>query len=51
MRLKEEMARVAHYLDPSTEPKIKEVTERELITVHMKALVEVCTMVCLRAIY
>lgn len=40
IRLKEENARVSHYLDASTEPKIKEVAERELISVHMKTLVE-----------
>jgi len=34
IRLKEELARVSHYLDPSTESKIKEVTERELISPH-----------------
>lgn len=40
VRLKEEMERVQHYLDPATEPKIREVSERELITNHMKSLVE-----------
>jgi len=40
LRLKEEMERVQHYLDASTEAKIKEVTERELISNHMKNLVE-----------
>jgi cullin 3 len=39
-RIKEELERVAHYLDPSTEPKIKEVVERELIASHMKTLAE-----------
>jgi cullin 3 len=39
-RIKEEMERVQHYLDAATEPKIKEVVERELITQHMKTLVE-----------
>jgi cullin 3 len=39
-RIKEEMERVAHYLDASTEPKIKEVVERELIAAHMKTLIE-----------
>jgi len=38
-RLREEMERVAHYLDNNTELKIREVVERELISVHMKALV------------
>ncbi len=40
-RIKEEMERVQHYLDSSTEPKIKEVVERELIASHMKTLIEV----------
>lgn len=40
-RLKEELNRVNHYQDASTEPKIREVVERELITVHMKTLIEV----------
>eukprot|EP01120_Amphizonella_sp_Union-15-10_P001540 TRINITY_DN1169_c0_g2_i2.p1 TRINITY_DN1169_c0_g2~~TRINITY_DN1169_c0_g2_i2.p1 ORF type:complete len:744 (-),score=149.38 TRINITY_DN1169_c0_g2_i2:127-2286(-) len=39
-RLKEEMDRVQYYLDSGTEPKIKEVTERELISNHMKTLVD-----------
>jgi cullin 3 len=39
-RIKEELERVAHYLDPSTEPKIKEVVERELVALHMKTLIE-----------
>eukprot|EP01114_Cavostelium_apophysatum_P003635 TRINITY_DN1368_c0_g1_i2.p1 TRINITY_DN1368_c0_g1~~TRINITY_DN1368_c0_g1_i2.p1 ORF type:complete len:736 (-),score=233.08 TRINITY_DN1368_c0_g1_i2:74-2281(-) len=39
-RIKEELERVAHYLDQSTEPKIKEVVERELIATHMKTLAE-----------
>jgi cullin 3 len=39
-RIREEMDRVRHYLDPQTEPKIKEVVERELIWRHMKSLVE-----------
>jgi len=39
-RIKEELERVAHYLDGSTEPKIREVVERELIAVHMKTLIE-----------
>eukprot|EP01123_Difflugia_compressa_P006943 TRINITY_DN1936_c0_g1_i1.p1 TRINITY_DN1936_c0_g1~~TRINITY_DN1936_c0_g1_i1.p1 ORF type:complete len:564 (-),score=89.63 TRINITY_DN1936_c0_g1_i1:299-1795(-) len=34
------MERVSHYLDAGTEAKIKEVVERELITAHMKTLVE-----------
>jgi len=39
-RIREEMDRVAHYLDSSTEFKIKEVVERELIAAHMKTLIE-----------
>lgn len=39
-RIKEELERVAHYLDPSTEPKIKEVVEKELVAAHMKTLIE-----------
>jgi len=39
-RLKEEANRVAYFLDPSTEPKIRETVERELITVHMKHLID-----------
>lgn len=40
VRLKEEVERVQHYMDPATEPKIREVAERELISNHMKSLVE-----------
>lgn len=40
IRLREEQARVNHYLDPTTDPKIREVAERELISVHMKSLLE-----------
>jgi len=40
VRLGEEADRVNHYLDSTTEPKIKEVAERELIAKHMKALAE-----------
>eukprot|EP01119_Soliformovum_irregulare_P018177 TRINITY_DN5521_c0_g1_i1.p1 TRINITY_DN5521_c0_g1~~TRINITY_DN5521_c0_g1_i1.p1 ORF type:complete len:734 (+),score=232.83 TRINITY_DN5521_c0_g1_i1:107-2308(+) len=39
-RIKEELDRVAHYLDPLTEPKIKDVVERELIAAHMRTLAE-----------
>lgn len=39
-RIQEEMERVKHYLDPLTESKIKDVVEKELITAHMKTLVE-----------
>jgi len=38
--LKEEMNRVAHYLDPSTESKIREKVEKEMIANHMKTLIE-----------
>jgi len=40
-RIKEEMERVAYYLDASTEPKLKAVVEKELIASHMKTLIEV----------
>jgi len=39
-RLAEEVDRVAHYLDPATEPKIREVAERELIERHMRTIAE-----------
>ena len=39
-RLSEEVDRVAHYLDPATELKIREVAERELIARHMRSLAE-----------
>jgi len=39
-RIKEEMERVAYYLDASTEPKLKAVVEKELIAAHMKTLIE-----------
>lgn len=39
-RLKEELNRVAHYLDPSTESKIRERVEKEMIANHMKTLIE-----------
>lgn len=39
-RIKEELERVSHYLDAGTERKIREVVERELIAVHLKALGE-----------
>ena len=39
-RRKEELDRVQHYLDEqSSEPKVRDVVERELIFVHMKTLV------------
>lgn len=40
-RLQEERERIDHYLDPSTEAKIREVTEKEMIAKHMRALAEV----------
>ena len=39
-RLLEEKERVAHYLDKSTEPRIREVAERELIAKHMRTIAE-----------
>ena len=41
-RIKEEVERVQHYLDSSTEAKIRELVEREMISQHLKVLVEVC---------
>ena len=42
MRMKEELDRVHHYLDEqSSEGKVKDVVERELISVHMQNLVHV----------
>eukprot|EP00899_Mesostigma_viride_P019647 jgi/Mesvir1/27684/Mv07403-RA.1 len=38
-RLAQEMERVAHYLDASTEPKITAVVERQMIGAHMQTLV------------
>ncbi|KAL1522667.1 hypothetical protein AB1Y20_017645 [Prymnesium parvum] len=40
VRLHEEAERVRHYLDSTTELKIKEIAERELIAKHMKTLAE-----------
>lgn len=39
-RIEEESKRAQRYLDPSTEQKIVQVVERELITNHMKPIVE-----------
>jgi len=39
-RLQEEEDRVTHYLDARSEPKIKEVAERELIARHMRQLAD-----------
>ena len=39
-RLHEEEGRVANYLDARSEPKIKEVAERELVARHMRQLAE-----------
>ncbi len=50
-RLREELNRVNHYLDQSTEPKIREVVERELISVHMQRLVEVCGCILLFVLF
>lgn len=40
-RICEESDRAKHYLDESTEPRIVEVVEEELIKIHMKTIVEV----------
>lgn len=40
-RINEEASRAKHYLDESTEPRIVEVVEQELIKKHMKTVVEV----------
>lgn len=40
-RICEESERAKHYLDESTEPRIVEVVEEELIKIHMKTIVEV----------
>lgn len=40
-RLIEEQQRVAHYLNASTEPKLRCITEQELVQAHATALVEV----------
>ncbi|XP_014480289.1 PREDICTED: cullin-3 isoform X5 [Dinoponera quadriceps] len=39
-RICEESERAKHYLDESTEPRIVEVVEEELIKIHMKTIVE-----------
>ncbi|XP_024939142.1 cullin-3 isoform X4 [Cephus cinctus] len=39
-RISEESDRAKHYLDESTEPRIVEVVEEELIKIHMKTIVE-----------
>ncbi|XP_065202116.1 cullin-3-B [Planococcus citri] len=39
-RINEEASRAKHYLDESTEPRIVEVVEQELIKKHMKTVVE-----------
>ena len=41
-RINEEAERAAHYLDKSTEDPIVKVLEDELISKHMKTIVEVC---------
>lgn len=40
-RINEEAERAKHYLDETTEPRIVEVVEEELIKKHMKTIVEV----------
>eukprot|EP00164_Ancoracysta_twista_P001606 GFYU01002109.1.p1 GENE.GFYU01002109.1~~GFYU01002109.1.p1 ORF type:complete len:747 (+),score=223.69 GFYU01002109.1:49-2241(+) len=42
-RLKEEVSRVSHYLDMSTEAPLKERVERELIKTHMATLLDMET--------
>ncbi len=44
-RINEEANRAKHYLDESTESRIVEVVEQELIKKHMKTVVEVRTSV------
>ncbi|CAG8540312.1 13355_t:CDS:10 [Funneliformis caledonium] len=39
-RLIEEEQRVRHYLSPSTEPKIRSIVEEELISKHLKTVIE-----------
>lgn len=39
-RREEELERVRHYLDPASEPKVREVVEEELITNHTRTLIE-----------
>lgn len=46
-RINEESERAKHYLDESTEPRIVEVVEEELIKKHMKTIVEVSICLCL----
>lgn len=41
LRIQEEADRAKHYLDESTEKRIVEVVEEELIKKHMKTIVEV----------
>lgn len=43
-RIMEEAERAKHYLDESTERRIVEVVEEELIKKHMKTIVEVRTV-------
>jgi hypothetical protein len=40
-RLIEEHQRVAHYLNASTEPKLRAIAEQELVQTHTTTLVEV----------
>eukprot|EP00962_Isochrysis_galbana_P035123 scaffold11999_cov44-Isochrysis_galbana.AAC.1 len=39
-RLSEEHERASHYLDRTSEPRLREVVERELIATHMRTLAE-----------
>lgn len=53
-RICEESERAKHYLDESTEPRIVEVVEEELIKTHMKTIVEVrtdCYICCFTMIF
>lgn len=50
-RICEESERAKHYLDESTESRIVEVVEEELIKIHMKTIVEVRLFIYLFMIY
>lgn len=50
-RILEESERAKHYLDESTEPRIVEVVEEELIKIHMKTIVEVIIKLVLIILY
>ncbi|CAG8631194.1 12800_t:CDS:2, partial [Racocetra fulgida] len=44
-RLNEEEQRVRHYLSPTTEPKIRSIVEEELISKHLKTVIEMKTAI------